>query len=265
MSAEPITAFGQQPCGFFPRRFLVAKIHTARRLQAQMGGRIVFFYHDSDHDPRETRTILRHRATGEPAPLNFAVASKLQRKFSPLYVKRIAPEWHAKTLLQLPNYVDGRLIDLFRKTSAETVADFCLEMYRGMGLLDDIQIARSSDPALRRRACEVSEFYVDVPYEGEIVRARARDGALHLHAGGDSYVRLSATGVTRSATGFAKEQISPARDTRLRWMQSIIQCTHYVAGAGEQAYLHQDEAPDITFVRRDEIDRSDEAYTELPP
>ena len=258
MSAEPIIAFGQQPCGFFPRRFLVAKIHTARRLQARMGGRIVFFCHDSDHDPRETRTILRHRATGEPAPLNFAVASKLQRKFSPLYVKRIAPEWHGKTLLQLPNYVDGRLIDLFRKTSAETVADFCLEMYRRMGLLDDIHVARSSDAALRRRACEVSEFFVDVPYEGEIVRARVRDGALHLHAGGDSYVTLS-------ATGFAKEQISPARDTRLRWMQSVLGCTHYVAGAGEQAYLRQDEAPDITFVRRDQIDRSDEAYTELPP
>jgi hypothetical protein len=47
-------------------------------------------------------------------------------------------------------------------------------------------------------------------------------------------------------------------------MQSIIGCTHYVAGAGEQAYLRQDEAPHITFVRREEIDRSDEAYTELP-
>ena len=257
MSVEPIIAFGQQPCGFFPRRFLVAKIRTARRLQAQMGGRIVFFYHDSDHDPRETQTILRHRATGEPAQLNFAIATKRQRKFSPLYVKRIAPDWHGKTLRQLPNYVDGRLIDLFRKTSAETVADFCLEMYRRMDLLNGIQVARSSDPALRRSACEVSEFFVDVPYEGDIVRARVRDGALQLHAGGDSFVTLA-------TTDFAKEQVSPARDTRLRWMQSAIRCTHYVTGAGEQAYLRQDEAPHITFVCRDEIDRSDEAYTELP-
>jgi hypothetical protein len=258
MSVEPIIAFGQQPCGFFPRRFLVAKIRTARRLQAQMGGRLVFFCHDSDHDPRETRTILRHRTTGEPARLNFAVATKLQRKFSPLYVKRITLDWHGKTLLQLPNYVDGRVIDLFRQTSAETVADFCLEMYRRMGLLDGIHVARSSDPALRRSACEVSEFFVDVPYEGEIVRARVRDGALHLHAGGESFVTLP-------ATAFTKEQISPTRDTRLRWMQSVIRCTHYVTGAGEHAYLRQDEAPHITFVRRDEIDRSDEAYTELAP
>jgi hypothetical protein len=258
MSVEPIIAFGQQPCGFFPRRFLVAKIRAARRLQAQIGGRIVFFCHDSDHDPRETRTILCHRATRAPAALNFAVASKLQRKFSPLYVKRIAPDWHARTLLQLPNYVDGRLIDLFRKVSAETVADFCLELYRAMKLLDGIQVARSSDPAFRRRACEVTDFFVDVPYEGEIVRARAREGTLQLHAGGDSFVTLP-------GTDFTKEQISPTRDTRLRWMQSVVQCTHYVTGAGEQAYLHREDAPDITFVRRDEIDRSDEAYTDLPP
>ncbi len=258
MSVEPIIAFGQQPCGFFPRRFLFAKIQTARRLQAQMGGRIVFFYHDSDHDPRETRTILRHRATGELAALNFAVTSKLQRKFSPLYVKRIAPDWHARTLRQLPNYVDGRLIGLFRKAAAETVADFCLAMYCGMGLLEGIRVARSSDSALRRRACEVSEFFVDVRYEGEIVRARVRDGELHLHAGGDSFVTLP-------ATAFTKEQISPTRDTRLRWMQSVIGCTHYVTGAGEHAYLRQEEAPEITFVHRDQIDRYDEAYTELAP
>jgi hypothetical protein len=257
MSDAPVIAFGQQPCGFFPRRFLVAKIRTARRLQAQIGGRIVFFCHDSDHDPRETRTILRHRTTGEPAKLNFTVANKLQRKFSPLYAKRIAPDWPARTLLQLPNYLEGEQIEMFRKTSAETVSEFCLTMYQRLGLLDGIEVVRSSDPALRRRACAVAEFFVDVPYEGEIVRARVRDGALELHEGGQSFVTLP-------LTPFAKEHISPTRDTRLRWMQSIIGCTHYVAGQGEQAYLHQEEAPDVTFVRRDEITRSDEAYTELP-
>ncbi len=60
----------------------------------------------------------------------------------------------------MPNYVDRPLSDLFRETCAETVADFCLEMYRRMGLLEGIDVARSSDPALRRRACEVSEFFV---------------------------------------------------------------------------------------------------------
>ena len=59
-----------------------------------------------------------------------------------------------------------------------------------------------------------------------------------------------------------KTQISPTRDTRLRWMQSVIGCTHYVSGAGEQAYLDTTAAPEITFVRRDDIDCSDAAFTE---
>ena len=66
MSNTPVICFGQQPCGFYPKRFLFAKIQTARRLQKEIGGEIIFFYHDSDHDPRETRTILRHRKTKGP-------------------------------------------------------------------------------------------------------------------------------------------------------------------------------------------------------
>ncbi len=257
MSASPVICFGQQPCGFFPKRYLVAKIRTALRLQREIGGEIVYFCHDRDHDPRETRTTLRHRKTHEPAQLNFAFVNRLQRKFSPLFLKRIAADWPAKTLLQLPNYVDHPLINLFRATTAANVADFCLELYRRMGLLDHIRVVRSGDPAVRRAACDVSDFFVDVPHEGEIVRARFSEGALKLHEGGDVFVTLP-------QTAFTKEQVSPTRDTRLRWMQSVVHCTHYIAGAGEQAYLRPDEAPEITFVSRDTIDRSDEAYTEFP-
>ena len=256
MSASPVICFGQQPCGFFPKRFLFAKIQTARRLQSEIGGEIVFFYHDSDHDPRETKTTLRHRQTGEPAQLNFIVENKIQRKFSPLHLKKISAGWQGKTVLQLPNYLDRPPIEIFKKVSAANVADFCLEMYRHLGLLDGIRVVRSSDPDIRRAACDVSEFFVDVPHAGEIVRARFIDGALKLHEGGDAFVTLP-------LTAFTKEQISPARDTRLRWMQSVVHCTHYVAGAGEQAYLRREETPEITFVSRDAIDRSDEAYTEI--
>jgi hypothetical protein len=140
----PIICLGQQPCGFFPKRFLFAKIQTARRLQREIGGEIVFFYHDSDHDPRETKTILRHRKTNEPAHLNFAFENKIQRKFSPLHLKKIPAGWQDKTALQLPNYIGQPLIDVFKKTSAGNVADFCLEMYRRMGLLDGIRVMRSS-------------------------------------------------------------------------------------------------------------------------
>lgn len=256
MTTSPIICFGQQPCGFFPRRFLFAKFQTARRLQAEIGGEIIFFYHDSDHDPRETQTILRHRKTNEPAILNFAFENKIQRKFSPLYLKRVPADWPGRTSLQLPNYVDGSLIARFKSVSATRIADFCLEMYQAMGLLDGIRVVRSSDPVLRRSACDVTEFFVDVSHAGEVVRARFENGELKLHEGGNSYLSLP-------SVDFTKEQISPTRDSRLRWMQSVLHCTHYIAGAGEQAYLRQEEAPEIKFIQRDAIDRSDEAYTEI--
>ncbi|HVU22493.1 MAG TPA: hypothetical protein VHE13_00105 [Opitutus sp.] len=253
--SSPVICFGQQPCGFFPRRFLYAKIVTARRLQAELGGEIVFFFHDADHDPRETQTILRHRKTGEPATLNFAFENKLQRKFSPLFLKRVPDGWRDNTARQLGAYLDDHaLIDAFKANPAANAADFCLELYRRMGLLDGIRVVRSSDPAVRRAACDVADFFVDVAHAGEVVRARCLEGALKLHEGGDCYVALP-------PAEFTKDQVSPTRDTRLRWMQSVLRCTHYVAGAGEQAYLNKSDAPEITYVARDPIDRSDEAYT----
>ena len=81
---------------------------------------------------------------------------------------------------------------------------------------------------------------------------------VQLHEGGDSYVTLP-------ATAFGREQVSPTRDSRLRWMQSVVHCTHYVAGAGERAYLRPEETPDITFVNRETIERPDEACTEITP
>jgi len=257
--SSPIICFGQQPCGFFPRRFLHAKFVTARRLQREIGGEIVFFFHDSDHDPRETQTILRHRKTNEAATLNFTFINKVQRRWSPLYVKRIAADLSASTARQLGAYVSPPAIEVFKRTPVGTVADFCLEMYRGLGLLEGIRVVRSGDPAVRNAACEIGDCFVDVTHEGETVRARRmRDGTLCLHEGGDCYVTLP-------PVSYGKAQVSPTRDTRLRWMQSVVHCTHYIAGAGEQAYLNQADAPEITFLPRDPIDRSDEAWTEYQP
>ena len=252
---QPVICFGQQPCGFFPRRFLVAKILTARRLRAELGGEIVFFCHDSDHDPRETQTTLRSRSSGEARTLNFAFENKIQRKFSPLFAKRVPAGWRDSTARQLPSYVDPCWVDAFRRVPAANVADFCLEMYLRMGLLEGIRVVRSGDAAFRRAACDVADFFVDVPYAGETVRARFVDGALQLHEGGGSFVTLP-------PMSFDKSQVSPARDSRLRWMQSVVRCSHYVAGAGEQAYLRREDAPGVAFVNRDAIDRSDEAYCE---
>jgi hypothetical protein len=256
--SEPIICLGQQPCGFFPKRFLAAKIQTARRLQQEIGGEIVFFYHDSDHDPRETKTILRHRATNEPASLNFTFENKIQRKFSPLYKKRVAEGWQAKTTGQLPNYLDHSLINLFKSATSKLIADFCLEMYDKMGLLEGLTVMRSSSPDFRKKACAIDDYFVDIPYENEIVRARYDAGSFKLHEGGSEYINVA-------PIEFNPEQISPTRDTRLVWMQSVIHCTHYVSGAGEQDYLDKTQAPEIEFVTRDVIERSDEAFTEVHP
>jgi len=78
---------------------------------------------------------------------------------------------------------------------------------------------------------------------------------LLLHKGADRFIELP-------SQDFDATQISPARDTRLRWMQSVIQCTHYVTGAGEQEYLNEADAPGITFVLRMDISEADKAYTE---
>jgi hypothetical protein len=254
-STTPVICFGQQPCGFFPRRYLYAKMVTARRLQSEIGGEVVYFCHDSDHDFRETRTTLRHRKTREPLQLNFAFDNQVQRKFSPLYLKRVRADWQARTADQIRPYVGPRWADEFRAVEAANVADFCLEMYRRMGLLEGMRVARSSDPAFRRTACDIEDYFVDVPYEGEVVRARLIGGRPRLYKGGDEYVDLPGAPYTR-------EQISPARDTRLRWMQSVIRCTHYVAGASEQDYLRKEDAPEITYVVRDAIERADESYVE---
>lgn len=256
MSDSPVIAFGQQPCGFFPRRFLVSKVLTARRLQQEMGGEIVFFYHDADHDPRETQTFLRHPGEDEARPLNFAFANKIQRKYSPLYCKRVVADWPANMARQLGAVVEPEALHAFKQGQAENVADFCLEVYAALGLLEGVKVVRSSERAVREAACPVEDYFVDVPWQGETVRARKRGDGLALHRGGNSWEELP-------ACEYDSAQISPTRDTRLRWMQSVLHCTHYIAGAGEQAYLNEAEAPGITFVPRDEIDRSHEAYVDL--
>ena len=250
---SPVICFGQQPCGIFPRRFLFAKIQTARRLQQELGGQIVFFFHDSDHDPRETVTILRDLRTGEERRLNFTFANRLQKEFSPLFAKRVLPESKRKLAAQLVQCVPKPLADHFEAIEATNVADFCLDMYGRMGLLDGISILRSSDRGFREKACAIEDYFVDVEHEGELVRGRKTEDALLLHKGGDSYIRLPLEPHT-------KAQISPTRDTRLSWMQSVVRCTHYVAGAGELKYLNTDEAPDVEFVTRDNISDSDRAY-----
>jgi hypothetical protein len=43
-------------------------------------------------------------------------------------------------------------------------------------------------------------------------------------------------------------------------MQSVIGCTHYIAGASEIEYLNMVDAPGVQFIARDPITDSDRAY-----
>src|SRR5262249_39613445 len=119
-----------------------------------------------------------------------------------------------------------------------------------------IPLELSSVPEFRARAVTVADYFVDKRYEGEIVRARYRDGKLLLHKGGDRFLEIP-------GGGFGPEQISPTRDTRFVWMQSVIRCTHYVAGASEQHYINESHAPEVKFVKREDISDSDKAFTEV--
>ncbi len=169
--SSPVICFGQQPCGIFPRRFLYAKMATARRLQQEIGGEIVFFYHDSDHDPRETVTILRDLNSGAIQRINFQFANKLQKQFSPLFAKRVLPEWQEKTARQLPQYVSPEMVEHFQAITAANVADFCLALYQRMGLLDGMRVVRSGDPEIRRQAADVWRLFCRCPVRG---RSRPR-------------------------------------------------------------------------------------------
>lgn len=266
MNSEPIICFGQQPCGFFPKRFLVAKINNALSLQKKIGGRIVFFYHDSDADYRETITIMTDRQTNAEVRLNFTQENKIQKKFSPLYLKRIPSGWKEEILKQLPRFVEQPLIEVFKSIKAGTVADFCLEMYKKIGLLDGIEIVRSSDKTFRKNTSAISgEYFADLPFQGEIVRAKIENlphqstptptsirASLHEGGGKFTYFNLP--------DNIEKAQINPGKDERFAWMNSVIHCTHYIAGNSEYEYLKREQFPEVKFINREQIENSEMAW-----
>ncbi len=272
---QPVICFGQQPCGFFPKRFLVAKINTARALQKEIGGKIVFFYHDSDADYRETITIMRDKTTGDEVRLNFTQENKLQKKHSPLYLKRIPGNWKEETLKQLPRFISSSplpllsdlalaklegegqgegLMEIFKSVNSKFVADFCLQMYQKMGLLDGIEVVRSSDKNFRKSAIDILEGFADIEYQGEIVRAKIGKDKLSLHEGGTVYTYLP------KPDKISKEQINAGKDERFGWMNSVIHCTHYILGEGEKNYLKTLDFPEVKFIDRQQIEQADYAW-----
>lgn len=254
MSVFPIICFGQQPCGIFPKRFFYSKIITAKRVQKQIGGKIIFFYHDSDSDFRETITVLQDHFTKAIVRINFEQDNKLQKKYSPLYLKRIPLWWKQNTAKRLYRFVEKPLIEMFLENSCGFVADFCLTMYEKMKLLNDISVMRSSDQTLRKNAMELEDYFADVDFEGEKVRAKYQLGKLFLHRGGGLYHYIKPDKIT-------KEQVSPDKEKRFSWMQSVIHCTHYIIGESEMTYLDTKKYPEVTFIPREPVENPEMAWT----
>jgi hypothetical protein len=162
---------------------------------------------------------------------------------------------------------EGGLIEIFKSVNEETVADFCLKMYKKMGLLDGIEVIRSSDKNFRETAKDLTgEYFVDVEFKGEIVRAKITphpipntqypepNTSLSLHEGGDVYTKIPFDGK------LSKSQITPTARDRFSWMKSVINCTHYIYGQGEKDYLNFQDFPDVNFIQRDEIDNPEFAW-----
>jgi hypothetical protein len=290
MAPTNTICFGQQPNGFFPKGFFVDKVLTARELQKQMGGKIVWFCHDSDHDYRETVTKIKTDRYPEGfVRLNINQTSKFQKLFSPLYIKDIKPGWQEETANKLQPIVSNDAYKIFKSikvtpitrhpepdegfnhqtmlrqaqhdNEVSTVADFCIALYRALGWLEGIEVVRSSDPKFRTQALNISsqDHYVDVEYKGSIVHARKNDQEYFLDHGGDTKEFIPTELIPDI---LSKEQLSPTRDNRFPWMQSVIHCTHYIYGKGEKEYVDFSPWKDIAFVPRKEIHDPDFAVTE---
>jgi hypothetical protein len=199
--------------------------------------------------------------------LNFIQENKLQKKFSPLYLKRIPAGWKEEILKQLPRFlppappyeINGKpadsLKDIFERVNEKTVADFCLEMYRKMHLIDGIEIVRSSDKDFRLATSDITgEHFADLPYQGEIVRAKIENNKAALHEGGGKYTYFDLPGKIE------KSQINPGKDERFGWMNSVIHCTHYIAGNSEYDYIKREQFPEVKFIKREQIDQPEMAW-----
>jgi len=184
--------------------------------------------HDSDHDPRETQTILRDRRTGAAVLLNFPFENKLQRKFSPLFLKRVPAGWRDHTARQLPVYVEEPWVDAFRTNPASTVAGFCSKWYQRMACSTASEsCARAirpfaAPPAMSRTS--LSTFLIKARS-----CARGRPPAL-----GGCTRAARPTLISRSPNLRRNRLAHPRHAPALDAIRGALH--HYVAGPGEQAY-----------------------------
>ena len=176
---------------------------------------------------RRGRSCASHDRRGRPSSTSWSRASS--RKVLALYAKRIAPDWQGRTLLH-SQLRAGAGIDVFRKTwprRCRTSAWTCIDAWGARW---------DRGRALERSRCGAAPARARIlrgrALRGRIVRARVRDGALELHEGGTpSCPAATPSPRSRSAHPGYPAPVDAVDHT----------CTHYVAGAGEHAYLRQEK------------------------
>jgi len=81
---DPVICFGQQPCGsstsasWFQNR-------DGQALQQEIGGEIVYFFHDSDHDLSRDPNRAPPPQDRRAVRVQLSFENQTQRKYSPLY------------------------------------------------------------------------------------------------------------------------------------------------------------------------------------
>jgi len=184
--AAPIICFGQQTVRlFFPKTIsLCQDCHRQTTSTGNWWRKSCFFFHDSDHDPRETITILRETTFWSfNIAFNFPIPELDSEGVSrPLYAKRILPGWHSKMVRQLPKL---RLTPNWsissRKLTATTRLIFCLKMYDKMGLLDGGPSGKIKLTRIQKaRSFRWTIILLMSSGKAKRFRARYRDGKLLL-------------------------------------------------------------------------------------
>ena len=153
-----------------------------------------------------------------------------------------------------------RWVEAFQEYHADDVADFCLEMYRRMGLLDGIRVVRSSDPDVSPRRLRHRRISSSMC----LMRARSC-------APGSTRRRPQAARRRRCSTSTLPpmpiHQGANQPDARHpAALDAIGPPLHALCCRRRRTRLPRARKMrrKSLFVNRDTIERSDEAYTDIP-
>lgn len=239
---KPIVCLSEQLSSFLPTKSLVRRIDAAKSLASRVGGKTILFIWDSWHRGTAETVLPGNRR------ISFEYYNNLQRDYTPFYLKNLDPVWWNRAKSKLDGIVPGKIINVLDNIKEDTAGNFCLKAYKKLGFLDNLEVVRSSDPEIRKKAKMFEDFYVEVSYKGEIVRARYTNRGFVLES--NPPVEIYKTDVVPG-------MVTPPDEKRFEWMDSIVSPSHYILGEKER--VKESDFPWISFVRSRKTEQSDTA------